>query len=77
MVLKTGDGLVLYEIKRSDKQVDKQYQHLVSKEVADVLNYTLGGDVKERIVLYNGKSSDIAVNDTCVHYRNISAYLNR
>lgn len=77
MVLKTGDGLVLYEIKRSDKQVDKQYGHLVSKEVADVLNYTLGGDVKERIVLYNGKSSDIAVNDTCVHYRNISAYLNR
>lgn len=77
MVLKTGDGLVLYEIKRSDKQVDKQYKHLVSKEVADVLNYTLGGDVKERIVLYNGKSSDIAVNDTCIHYRNISAYLNR
>lgn len=77
MVLKTGDNLVLYEIKRSDKQVDKQYRHLVSKEVADVLNYTLGGNVKERIVLYNGKSSDIAVNDTCVHYRNISAYLNR
>lgn len=67
--------LKLIEVKRSSKIVKEQNRWLVDNEfnryIADLFN----GEIVDRIVLYLGNDEDIIVNDTNVHYRNISNYL--
>lgn len=67
MVIKDSSGLHLYEIKRSNKIVDKQYRHLI--------NNSLDG-VQDRIVLYTGAPQRItAIDGKVIQYQNISQYL--
>lgn len=67
MILKDSSGLHLYEIKRSNKVVDKQYRHLI--------NNSLDG-VQDRIVLYTGAPQRIiAIDGKVIQYQNIGQYL--
>lgn len=67
MILKDSSGLHLYEIKRSNKVVDKQYRHLI--------NNSLDG-VQDRIVLYTGTPQRIvAIDGKVIQYQNIGQYL--
>lgn len=67
MILKDSSGLHLYEIKRSNKVVDKQYRHLI--------NNSLDG-VQDRIVLYTGAHQRIiAIDGKVIQYQNIGQYL--
>ena len=66
-ILKDSSGLHLYEIKRSNKVVDKQYRHLI--------NNSLDG-VQDRIVLYTGAPQRIiAIDGKVIQYQNIGQYL--
>lgn len=69
--------IVLFEIKRSSKQVDRQYKYLVNKEFNRYIEEQFGGNITGRIVLYTGKDCNVSIEGLDVYYKNIDKYLRR
>lgn len=69
--------IVLFEIKRSSKQVDRQCKYLVNKEFNRYIEEQFGGNITGRIVLYTGKDCNVSIEGLDVYYKNIDKYLRR
>lgn len=69
--------IVLFEIKRSSKQVDRQCKYLVNKEFNSYIEEQFGGNITGRIVLYTGKDCNVSIEGLDVYYKNIDKYLRR
>lgn len=61
----------IYEIKHSDKIVEKQYRYLLDKNRNKIIE-NIYGDIKERIVLYRGINKTLS---NSIKYINVEKYL--
>ena len=77
IAVKYKDNVELYEVKRNKNIAARQYKWLINKEFCDKIEYTIGGKVKNRYVLYLGEKKDIVDGDYIIKYRNISDFLKR
>jgi len=62
----------IYEIKHSDKIVDKQYVHLLDQEKCSKAEFRFG-TIQNRYVIYRGESVTL---DNGIKYINVEEYLN-
>lgn len=60
----------IYEIKHSDKVVDKQARFLLDKEKCDLIEFRYG-KLLEKCVLYRGKTQQVGE----IHYKNVEEFL--
>lgn len=77
IAVKYKDNVELYEVKRNKNIAARQYKWLINKEFCDKIEYTIGGKIKNRYVLYLGEKKDIVDGDYTIKYRNISDFLKR
>ena len=72
MVIVDKDDLTckIYEIKHSDKVVDKQARFLVDKEKCDLIEFRYG-KILDKCVLYRGKTQQVGE----IHYKNVEEFL--
>lgn len=75
MVLRVGNDIHLFEVKRSKNKVKNQCRHLLNGNfIAEIENY-FDGDVKSRNVLYMGEDAKMKEGDITIYYRNIEKFL--
>lgn len=60
----------IYEIKHSDKVVDRQARFLLDKEKCDLIEFRYG-KLLEKCVLYRGKTQQVGE----IHYKNVEEFL--
>lgn len=72
MVIVDKDDLTckIYEIKHSDKVVDKQARFLLDKEKCDLIEFRYG-KILDKCVLYRGKTQQVGE----IHYKNVEEFL--
>ena len=75
MIVHEDKILYLFEIKRSEKNVDSQAKWLINEELNDFIERYFSGTIKERIVLYLGADKRADINGKIVLYRKIEDFL--
>lgn len=75
IVVKNKDSVDLYEVKRNKNIVARQYKWLINKELCESIEWTIGGKVRNRYVLYLGEGKNITDGGYTIKYRNVSDFL--
>lgn len=74
---KTTKFVYLFEIKLSDKVVDKQYRWLIDSEISDYIFKEYDGIIVKRSVLYRGITKSIHLGESMnIDYINVEEFLN-
>lgn len=75
VAVQTKHGLMLYEVKLSNNQVDNQARWLVNEKFMRFIEDKLITRVLERTVIYTGKTIDVTINNNLIHYINVTEFL--